>query len=73
MCLSTVEPTIIPPSNFSNDMRWTLNNKFLSDVTFEVEGKVFLSHRVLVCHRCPYFKRYGKNNKNKKGKNDKKY
>lgn len=53
-----MESTVIQPSTFTSDMRWTWNNKLFSDLIFEVEGKTLYSHRVIVSARCPYFKRY---------------
>ena len=47
--------TEIPASSLIGDLRQLVNSELLSDVTFLVEGRQVLAHKVL-CLRCTYFK-----------------
>lgn len=58
ICESTRNNVIVPPSSFLHNLRWTYNNKTFSDCRIEVEGKMFYSHQVILCARCPYFQRF---------------
>ena len=55
ICESMIKAVLIPPSTFSSDLEWAINNPFCSDVKFIVEGKLVYAHRPIVSLRSTYF------------------
>eukprot|EP01130_Rhizamoeba_saxonica_P008859 TRINITY_DN358_c0_g1_i2.p1 TRINITY_DN358_c0_g1~~TRINITY_DN358_c0_g1_i2.p1 ORF type:complete len:419 (-),score=64.39 TRINITY_DN358_c0_g1_i2:167-1423(-) len=45
----------LPQPSIENDYVKMVNNKFLSDVQFSVEGKILYAHKIVLASRCEYF------------------
>jgi len=58
ICNSTRSFTIIPPSTLNSDLKFCVNNRLFSDLTFEVEGRQYFAHKAVICARSEYFRRY---------------